>query len=121
MVRPWTVDFYEGESGRAILLDEIRDLLTNTQLARFRKRIERLELYGPALDADYFDNVAGSTVGLKEFRVRLEKVAFPVLFSLEPERTYVMLVAYKEQSGGIPKANVETAENRLLEWRRRKL
>ena len=115
----WVVEFYGTASGRHVLFDEVRDLLTPRQRAKFWKHIKRLETHGPRLDGDYFDSVRGSDRRLGEFRVTLDKVEFRLLFSQEPERTYVMLVAYKEKKGDIPRSKIQTAEQRLKDWRGR--
>jgi hypothetical protein len=115
----WVVEFYGAPGRPGKLLQEIEGLLTPRQFARFVKRVHWLETLGPRLDAGYFDRVAGSKLRLGEFRLTLEDVEFRVLFSLEPARTYVMLAAYKEQRGGIPRSAITTAEQRLLAWRDR--
>lgn len=120
MEAPWVVEFYETAAGRRVLFDEVQDLLTARQLARFWKKIKRLETYGPLLNGDFFDAVAGSNLGLGEFRLTLDKVDFRLLFFQEPARTYVMLVAYKEQKGDIPPAKIRTAEQRVRDWRQRR-
>ena len=110
----------EVETAIAAVCDEVKDLLTTRQIARFRKHIKRLETYGPLLNGDFFDTVSGSNLGLGEFRLTLDKVDFRLLFSLEPARTYVMLVAYKEKKGDIPLPKIRTAEQRLRDWRQRR-
>lgn len=115
----WVVEFYGAPGRPGKLPQEIEGLLTPRQFARFVKRVHWLEALGPRLDAGYFDRVAGSKLRLGEFRLTLEDVEFRVLFSLEPSRTYVMLAAYKEQRGGIPRSAIATAERRLLAWRAR--
>ena len=40
--------------------------LTAKQIVRIKGQLKRLALYGPALDGDYFDNVAGSKKRLKD-------------------------------------------------------
>ena len=119
MQMPWRVDFFGTPDRPACLLREIEALLTPRQFARLVKRVGWLEALGPRLDAGYFDRVAGSKLRLGEFRVTLESVEFRMLFSLELERTYLMLVAYKEKRGGIPPSAITTAEGRLRAWRTR--
>ena len=119
MKAPWVVEFYATVTGRHVLFDEVRELLTVRQIARLRKHVGRLETYGPGLDGDFFDRVRGSALSLGEFRVTLDKVELRLLFSLEPGRTYVMLVAHKEKRGDIPRSKIQTAEQRLRDWRSR--
>ena len=119
MEEPWVVEFYETTTGRPVLFEELRDLLTPRQRAKFWRDIRRLETHGPHLDADYFHSVRGSETRLGEFRLTLDTVEFRLLFSLAPQRKYLMLVAYKEKKGDIPRPKIRTAEQRLREWRTR--
>lgn len=119
-----TVEFYDLSDTKSVL-DEIEDDLTIVQMARFHKNVLRLEKYGWALDGAYFDNVAGSKMGLREYRLTLDKVEYRVLFAEESGPTeesapiFLMLVGYKEKGDGIPSSKIKTAETRLKTWRAR--
>jgi hypothetical protein len=110
------VEFYELSATRSVL-DEIESDLTKVQMVRFERNVNRLETHGWGLDGSFFDNVAGSKMGLREYRLTLDKVEYRVLFSEEAGGIFLMLVGYKEQSGGIPASKISTAENRLRVWR----
>lgn len=83
------VEFFQISEQRN-LLDEIADELTTVQMARLARQISRLQQYGWALDGGFFDNVADSKKKLREFRMTLDKVEYRLLFSEEPERTFVI-------------------------------
>src|SRR5687768_3398644 len=101
MPNPRLVKFYDISSSRSTL-DEIAEDLTPIQLARFKRNIERLEEYGWALNGTFFDNIEGSRLGLREYRLTLDKVDYRVLFSEEPGGVFVMLAAFKEKGRGAP-------------------
>jgi phage-related protein len=119
MDEPWVVEFYQTAAGRPVLLDEVEALMTARQLAKFREAITKLEEHGRRLDGDYFDTVRGSKAGLVEFRLTLDRVDFRLLFVQQARRTFLMLVAYKEKRGDIPRPMIRTAEQRLKDWRDR--
>jgi len=119
MEAPWVVEFYATAAGRPVLLAQVEALMTDRQLAKFRDAITKLELYGRRLDGDYFGTVRGSRAGLAEFRLALDRVEFRLLFAQQGRRTFLMLVAYKEKRGDIPRAMIRTAEQRLRDWRER--
>ena len=60
---PWTVEFFarEDEPGkvRQVLLDEMRDELTEKQFAVVLRQIKRLEEHGRQLGPTYFGKVEG--------------------------------------------------------------
>ncbi len=50
----------------------------------------------------------------------LDKVEYRLLFSEEPDRTFVILAGYKEKRNTIPKSAITAAESRLETWRSRR-
>lgn len=114
-----TVEFFEISAKRGVL-DEIASDLSDRQMAAFVKAIGRLEKYGWELDGTFFDNVAGSKLKLREFRLTLDRVDYRVLFSEEPTKIFLMLRGYKERRNGISKATIDAAEARLRVWRDRR-
>lgn len=112
------VDFYEISDTRSVL-GEIEADLTVVQLARFKKQIDRLQRHGWKLNGDYFGNVEGCKEKLREFRLTLDKVDYRLLFC-EEGKVFVVLRGYKEKRNGISKADIEAAEQRIREWRRRR-
>lgn len=91
---PWTVKFFarEDEHGkvRQVLLDEIRDELTVKQFAVVLRQIKRLEEHG--------------------------RQHYRLLFAQE-NKTFKMLVAYKEKRNSIPASKIRTAAKRATSWR----
>ena len=77
------------------------------------------------------DNVAvtgpggGQIVGaflaekLFEYRLSLDKVEFRFLFTDE-SGTFVMLAVYKEKRNDVPQGAIDSAEQRIALWRKRK-
>lgn len=110
------VEFYEISDTRSVL-DEIAGDLTDRQMAAFVKAVGRLEKHGWALNGGYFTNVKTSKFKLREYRLTLDGVEYRVLFSEEPGELFVMLRGYKEQRNDIPKAAIDSAEERLKAWR----
>lgn len=113
------VEFFQLSEQRNVL-DEIADELTSVQMARLARQMARLQQYGWSLDGSFFDNVADSKKKLREFRMTLDKVEYRLLFSEEPDRTFVILAGYKEKRNTIPKSAITTAESRLETWRSRR-
>jgi len=113
-VPAWEVVFADlGEDEDAF--DELAEDLTARQVAQVQKQFNRLAQHGPALNGDYFDNVAGSRRGLREFRLRADGVAIRFLYVLR-ERTFVMLKGYRHSRRRDVDRHAPTAEARLDEW-----
>lgn len=112
----WHVKFFDlGEDEDA--LDELTkaERLTGKQIVRINGHVERLERHGHDLNGDFFDNVAGSKRGLREFRIRADKVAIRFLYKLRGD-TFVMLRGYKHTNRRDVNRHITVAETRLDEW-----
>ena len=110
----WEVVFVDlGEDEDAF--DELAEDLTARQVIRVQRQFARLRQYGPDLDGDYFDSVAGSRRGLREFRLKADGVAVRFLYVLR-ERTFVMLKGFRHSKRRDLDRHAPTAEARLDTW-----
>src|SRR5437879_3958779 len=115
----WQVEFFdlrEDEDALSELVDDER--LTDKQVAKINKQLERLERYGHDLGTVHFDNVEGSKKKLREFKIVADKIEFRFCHKLIGS-TFVMLKGYKHKHRRDVSRHLETAEARLDEWVRR--
>lgn len=113
---PWQVDFFalrEDEDAFAELVDDAK--LTDKQVAKINKEVERLERHGHDLGAVHFDNVEGSKKKVREFKIVADKIEIRFLYKLIGT-TFVMLKGYKHKHRRDSSHHLETAEKRLDEW-----
>jgi hypothetical protein len=115
---PWRVKFFdlrEDEDALSELVGEAN--LTDKQIAKINKEIERLERHGHDLGAVHFDNVEGSKRKVREFKIVADKIEIRFLHKLI-DTTFVMLKGYKHKNRRDVMHHLPTAEARLDEWER---
>ena len=116
---PWQVEFFdlrEDEDALSELVED--DNLTDKQVAKINKQVERLERHGHDLGAVHFDNVEGSKKKLREFKIVADQIEIRFLHKLIG-KTFVMLKGYKHKRKSDVNRHLDTAETRLEEWERR--
>jgi len=115
---PWQVKFFdlrEDEDALSELVGEAN--LTDKQIAKINKEVERLERHGHDLGAVHFDNVEGSKKRVREFKIVADKIEIRFLHKLI-DTTFVMLKGYKHKHRRDVSRHLPTAEARLDEWER---
>ena len=116
---PWQVEFFdlrEDEDALSELAGEAN--LTDKQVAKINKQVERLGRYGHDLGAVHFDNAEGSKKKLREFKIVADKIEIRFLYKLI-DTTFVMLKGYKHKHRRDVSRHLPTAEARLDEWEKR--
>jgi hypothetical protein len=116
---PWQVKFLdlrEDEDALSELVDDER--LTDKQVAKIDKQVERLERHGPNLGPGYFENAEGSSKRLKEFKITADKIEIRFLCK-QIDNLFLMLKGYKHKRKSDVNRHLPTAEARLTEWERK--
>src|SRR5437879_9948888 len=94
---PWQVEFFELRENEDALSELVEDdNLTDKQVAKINKQVERLERHGHDLGAVHFDNVEGSKKKLREFKIVADQIEIRFLHKLIG-KTFVMLKGYKHK------------------------
>jgi phage-related protein len=111
----WELVFYETSSGRSPVRDFIANLPTADE-ARVLEALDDLELHGVDLQMPRVRRLSGSA--LWELRVRGPNQQ-RIMYVTITGRRIILLHGFQKQSRATPRREIETAEQRLADYRRR--
>lgn len=118
MASAWAVEFYEEADGCPVR--EFLDSLDLPRRAKVVAIIALLEEHGPTLPFPYSSQIEGK---LRELRTHYGNEHYRVLYYGAPDRTFVLLHAFRKRTDTTPRRDLELASdrmNRSIEARSRK-
>lgn len=115
-VRPsWKVFFYSTPTGRAPVRDFLGRLPAGHQ-AKIAAWLQMLQCEGPRLPRPYADHVRGKT---RELRVGYSGVEVRILYAFLGTGEALLLHAFTKKRDAIRQVDIDTADQRLVEFERR--
>lgn len=105
----WKVEFYERYDGRCPVADFL-DSLSDKEMARMARQIQRLEGWGPELshpDSHYLRDK------IHELRARWRKVRLRVLYFRDGQ-SFILTHGFKKKTSDVPDSEI----NRAIDCRR---
>jgi phage-related protein len=114
----WTVLYYEDETGRESVPEEIGAFPKKAR-AKILRFIDLMEEEGPArLGSDYTRHIAGD---IWELRIDSGSDRFRVLYFAVVDRTVILLRAFLKKTRRTPPAEIAAASSRRDDALRRRL
>lgn len=110
----YQVEFFESTPGKFPVSDFINNLEPNTQ-SKTKRSVELLREFGPFLGPPHSKKLSGTA--LWELRV-LGQNNLRILYVSIPNKNFLFLHGFTKKSEKTPKKEIETALNRLLQYRK---
>ena len=116
---PWTIEFFKTERGSIPVMDSMRTLPKRVG-TRLANDIDLLEEYGLQLDNRYIKKLkgTGARVDLWELRTRSGNLRVRTFFGVLANSRIVLLHSFAKKTRSISRREIETAMNRLIEYRK---
>lgn len=111
----YKIEFYATADGKELLADFLDSLPPKHQAKAFRE-IDLLEEYGNALKEPYVKHIEGE---IWELRIKFSSDISRIFYFTWNAETIVLLHGFVKKTQKTPRSEIETAEKRLLDYRRR--
>ena len=112
----WEIDFYQDSQGNIPVQDFIWQQSAKVK-AKILGYINLLQEFGLSLGQPYVEKLAGSEVW--ELKIRHSSNYYRILYFATSGRKFVLLHAFLKKSARTPKNEIETAKNRIIDYKLR--
>lgn len=110
------IEFYQDSQGNVPVQDFIYQQSAKVK-ARILRYIDLLQDFGLSLGQPYVEKLAGSDVW--ELRIRHSSNYYRILYFATSGRKFVLLHAFLKKSARTPKNEIETAKNKIIDYKLR--
>lgn len=111
----YKIEFYATADGKELLADFLDSLPPKHQSKAFRE-IDLLEEYGSSLKEPYVKHIEGE---IWELHIKFSSDISRIFYFTWNAETIVLLHGFLKKTQKTPRAEIETAQKRLLDYRRR--
>lgn len=116
----YEIELYKSESGQSPVSDFIRSL-SEKQAAKVLREIDLLERFGAGLRYPHTDTIKGDRYkGLEELRIKFSSDIFRIFYFVVINNKCVLLHGIQKKTGRTPKRELETALNRMRDYKGRR-
>ena len=112
----WRVDFYQTESGREPVREELK-ALPKDEKVEIGQTIRLVQDEGPDIGRPFTEPVTTDTNAI---RVRIRNVRWRIFFFTFTGRKLILVHMIKKKTEAIPTSDIKIAESRRKDWMRRK-
>lgn len=114
-----TVDFYVSENGNTPVKDFVYSL-HEEQISRILRDLDLLEEYGSDLHFPHSSQIEGKRYkGMRELRTKTADGIFRIFYFFVIGSKCILLHGFQKKTQKTPKKELETALERMKDWKRR--
>ena len=108
----WNIEYYQSGAGK-FPVEEFIDSLDAKSRARVARTLDLLEEFGISLGMPYARHLEKQ---LWELRVRHGRNRYRIIYFLYTGQTFILLHGFTKKTGPVPRADMEMAESRRVDY-----